>query len=97
MEQAIRNFPKQFEWEPKIENADTWSVLGKYIICGMGGSHLQGDVFENEPKLAPGLAKLENVLLTSHIGSATKEAREKMVELAAENLIAVLENREAAR
>lgn len=47
MEQAIRNFPKQFEWEPKIENADKWSVLGKYIICGMGGSHLQGDVFQN--------------------------------------------------
>jgi len=47
MEEVIRNFPKQFEWEPKIENADTWSALGKYIICGMGGSHLQGDVFQN--------------------------------------------------
>jgi len=47
MEEAIRNFPKQFEYEPKIENADTWSAPGKYIICGMGGSHLQGDIFQN--------------------------------------------------
>lgn len=47
MEEAIRNFPKQFEWEPTVENADKWKALGKYIICGMGGSHLQGDVFQN--------------------------------------------------
>lgn len=47
MEEAIRNFPKQFEWDPNIENADQWKNWGKYIICGMGGSHLQGDVFQN--------------------------------------------------
>src|SRR3989344_3461694 len=47
MEEAIRNFPKQFEYEPKIENADTWKAPGKYILCGMGGSHLQGDIFQN--------------------------------------------------
>ena len=45
------------------------------------------DVFENEPKLSPGLARLESVLLTPHIGSATKEAREKMAVLAAQNII----------
>lgn len=47
MEEAIRNFPKQFEWNPGIENADRWKVPGKYILCGMGGSHLQGDIFQN--------------------------------------------------
>ncbi|OGN07251.1 MAG: bifunctional phosphoglucose/phosphomannose isomerase [Candidatus Wildermuthbacteria bacterium RIFCSPLOWO2_01_FULL_48_29] len=47
MEEAIRNFPKQFEWEPKIVNAEKWKSLGKYILCGMGGSHLQGDIFQN--------------------------------------------------
>jgi len=52
------------------------------------------DVFEEEPKLAPGLAQLENVVLTPHIASATLEARSKMGDVAAENIIAVLEGRE---
>lgn len=52
------------------------------------------DVFENEPALTPGLAKLENVILTPHIASGTEETRGKMAELAAENIIAVLEGRE---
>ena len=48
------------------------------------------DVFENEPNLADGLASLPNVILTPHIASATKEAREAMSKTAAENIIAVL-------
>ena len=47
MEEAIRNFAKQFEWEPKIENEEKLQRTGKYILCGMGGSHLQGDVMQN--------------------------------------------------
>lgn len=54
------------------------------------------DVFENEPKLAPRLSKLSNVVLTPHIASATKEAREKMAEVAAQNIIAVLEKEGSA-
>lgn len=54
------------------------------------------DVFENEPKLASGIAKLGNVVLSPHLGSATKEAREKMAELAAQNIIAVLEKQGSA-
>jgi len=47
------------------------------------------DVFEQEP-LPPDhpLTKLNNVVLTPHIGSATIETRTKMAELVAENLIA---------
>lgn len=52
------------------------------------------DVFENEPKLAPGLADLENVILTPHIASATEETRQAMSELAAKNIIEALEGRE---
>ncbi len=48
------------------------------------------DVFEKEPNLAAGLAKLDNVLLTPHIASATAEARENMMALAIENLVAAL-------
>jgi lactate dehydrogenase-like 2-hydroxyacid dehydrogenase len=51
------------------------------------------DVFENEPALAPGLAELENVILTPHIASATEETRSKMSDIAAENIIAALEGR----
>lgn len=49
------------------------------------------DVFEHEPKLAPGLAELDNVVLTPHIASATESARNEMATLAAENLIAHFE------
>jgi lactate dehydrogenase-like 2-hydroxyacid dehydrogenase len=51
------------------------------------------DVFENEPKLAPGLADLANVVLTPHTASATEETRAKMAEVAAENIIAALEGK----
>ena len=43
------------------------------------------DVFEEEPKLAPGLAELDNVVLAPHIASATTETRTKMAIMAAEN------------
>jgi glyoxylate reductase len=48
------------------------------------------DVYEHEPKMAPGLTKLDNVILTSHTASATMAAREAMSNIAADNIIAVL-------
>lgn len=48
------------------------------------------DVYEAEPKLKPGLAELDNVVLAPHLGSATVETRTKMSLMAAENIIAVL-------
>ena len=46
------------------------------------------DVFEHEPKIHPGLLKMDNVVILPHIGSASMETRTKMGLMAAENLIA---------
>ena len=48
------------------------------------------DVYENEPDINPDLLKLKNVALLPHVGSGTVEARNKMAELVAKNVIAVL-------
>lgn len=44
------------------------------------------DVFENEPYVGP-LASLDNVILTPHIGSYAREARQLMEETAVDNLL----------
>ncbi len=44
------------------------------------------DVFNNEPNPNPAFLKLDNVLLTPHIGSATLETRIAMTNLAVDNL-----------
>ncbi len=48
------------------------------------------DVFEGEPRVAPELLALRNVVLTPHIGSASLAARRAMVALAVENLVAAM-------
>lgn len=50
------------------------------------------DVYEREPQLTPGLAELENAFLLPHLGSATREDRIWMMELAVNNIIAALRN-----
>lgn len=51
------------------------------------------DVYEEEPRIQPGLYGLENVVLLPHIGSATHETRMKMARIAATNLICALEGK----
>lgn len=66
------------------EAALVWA-LRERLIAGAGL-----DVFEREPEVHEGLLELENVVLTPHLGSATRETRLAMAELAARNVIAVL-------
>jgi glyoxylate reductase len=47
------------------------------------------DVFVHEPEVPPALVALPNVVLTPHIGSATRQAREAMTRLVVDNLLAV--------
>jgi glyoxylate reductase len=48
------------------------------------------DVYEREPNVLPALFDLDNVVLAPHIGSATRETRTAMADLAVRNVIAVL-------
>jgi lactate dehydrogenase-like 2-hydroxyacid dehydrogenase len=51
------------------------------------------DVFENEPAIDPALLACRNLVMTPHIGSATRSSRVAMAALAAANLIAYAEGR----
>ena len=66
------------------ESALAWA-LKEHMIAGAAL-----DVFENEPQIHPDLSKLENVVLSPHLGSATREARTAMADLAVSNVLAVL-------
>jgi glyoxylate reductase len=48
------------------------------------------DVYEREPEVEDGLRTLDNVVLTPHLGSATRETRVAMGMLCVEGLRAVL-------
>jgi glyoxylate reductase len=53
------------------------------------------DVYEREPVVHEALLGLENVVLAPHLGSATRETRTAMIDLAVNNVLAVLAGRPA--
>ena len=53
------------------------------------------DVFEEEPKIHPGLVPLSNVVLAPHIASASFDTRLAMASLAVRNCLAVLDGKPA--
>jgi glyoxylate reductase len=66
---------------PVVDEAALVEALKSGTIRGAGL-----DVFEDEPALKTGLSELENVILTPHIASGSKETRGKMSELVAINV-----------
>ena len=70
---------------PIVDEGALVEALSAGVIAGAGL-----DVFEEEPKVHPGLLELDNVVLIPHLGSATIETRTAMAMLAADNARAVL-------
>jgi glyoxylate reductase len=69
------------------EAALVWALENRLIA----GAAL--DVYEKEPEIHKGLLAFENVLLSPHLGSSAIETRTTMIQLAADNVIAVLAGR----
>jgi len=64
-----------------VDEAALVDALQKGVIAGAGL-----DVFEQEPRPLEALFKLDNVVLTPHMGSATAQTRQAMADLAVANL-----------
>lgn len=67
---------------------DEAALVAALQTGGIAGAGL--DVYEQEPRLAPGLAVCENAVLLPHLGTAALPVREAMGMMALDNLDAVL-------
>ncbi len=75
---------------PIIDEKALVKALREKRITGAGL-----DVYENEPELTTGLMECENVVLLPHLGSASRETRDKMATIAATNALAMLKKENA--
>lgn len=66
------------------EAALVWALENRLIA----GAAL--DVYEKEPEVHTGLLAFENVVLSPHLGSSAIETRTTMIQLAVQNIVAVL-------
>jgi glyoxylate reductase len=72
---------------------DSEAVAAALESGALGGAGL--DVYENEPEVSPRLLESPRAVLLPHIGSATIPSRDGMASAVADNVIAVLEGKEA--
>ena len=68
-----------------MEEAALVEALQSKRIAGAGL-----DVFEFEPQIHPALLAMSNVVVTPHMGTATRETRLAMAMTGADNLLAAL-------
>jgi glyoxylate reductase len=73
---------------PVVDEAALAEALSTGLIFAAGL-----DVYEEEPTVHPDLLKCENAVLIPHLGSASRETRAKMAEMAAVNIIEFLQGR----
>ncbi len=71
---------------------DEASLAEALLNNKIGGAGI--DVYEFEPGVTTTLLKLQNVILTPHIGSATYRARRMMAKIAVKNVLLVLNGQE---
>ena len=69
------------------EEALAWALKERLIAAAAL------DVYEQEPSVHAELLTMENVVLSPHLGSATRETRTAMIDLAVSNVVEVLEGR----
>jgi glyoxylate reductase len=75
---------------PVVDEAALAEALRERRIWGAGL-----DVFEDEPRVHPGLEALDNVVMAPHIGSAERRYREMMTEMVGLNASAILRGERA--
>ncbi|MCR4283947.1 MAG: hypothetical protein NUV64_01330 [Parcubacteria group bacterium] len=99
MDEIIKNFPKQFEFNPEIINIDNFKQKDRYIVCGMGGSHLSADILRQAyptldlvihnnyglPEMSGERMKERLVIVTSYSGN-TEEAVSSLLGAINKNL-----------
>lgn len=71
-----------------VDEAALVTALQTGTIAGAGL-----DVYEDEPRMAEGLAGCANVVLLPHLGSSTSNTRAAMAKMAAENVADALQGR----
>lgn len=99
MEELIKNFPRQFTFQPAVVNAEKLSPADKFIVCGLGGSHLAAGLFKiYNPHLALlihrdyGLARVpdyflrESLFIASSYSGNTEEVIDACTAALAANL-----------
>ncbi|MFA7359917.1 MAG: D-glycerate dehydrogenase [Candidatus Kapaibacterium sp.] len=73
---------------PVVDGKALYKCLEEKSIAGAAI-----DVYENEPSFAEGLEKLDNIIMTPHIASASMQTRKLMSVKAAQNIIDFFEGR----
>jgi len=70
---------------PIVDEQALVSALRSHEIAGAAL-----DVYENEPRLAEGLAALGNVILIPHLGANSRRTRDRMAGMTVGNVVAAL-------